>query len=52
MYETINEQLQARFYSNPEVQRLLEIKKDMVLHNQQSSFVAAADVLEFYYNLR
>ena len=52
MYETINEQLQARFYSNPEVQRLLEIKKEMVLHNQQSSFVAAADVLEFYYNQR
>ena len=30
MYETINEQLKARFYSNPEVQHLLEIKKDMV----------------------
>jgi len=49
MYETINEQLQTRFYSNPEVQRLLEIKKQMVLNNQQSSFVAAADVLDYYY---
>ena len=50
MYETINEQLQARFYSNAEVQRLLELKKQMVLGNQQSSFVAAHDVLDFYYN--
>ncbi len=49
MYETINEQLQTRFYSNPEVQRLLEVKKQMVLNNQQSSFVAAADVLDYYY---
>ena len=49
MYETINEQLQTRFYNNPEVQRLLEVKKQMVLNNQQSSFVAAADVLDYYY---
>ena len=49
MYETINEQLQARFYSNSEVQRLLEVKKQMVLDNRQSSFVAAHDVLDFYY---
>ena len=49
MYETINEQLKARFYSDPEVQRLLNIKQDMVLNNQQSSFVAAADVLRHYY---
>ena len=49
MYETINEQLQARFYSNAEVQRLLEVKKQMVLDNRQSSFVAAHDVLDFYY---
>lgn len=49
MYETINEQLQARFYSNSEVQHLLEVKKQMVLDNRQSSFVAAHDVLDFYY---
>ncbi len=50
MYETINEQLKARFYSDSEVKRLLEIKEQMVLDNRQSSFVAAGDVLEFYYN--
>lgn len=50
MYETINEQLKARFYSDPQVQRLLDIKQDMVLHNQQSSFVAAADVLNYYFS--
>ncbi len=50
MYETINEQLKARFYSDPEVERLLGVKEQMVLNNQQSSFVAAGDVLEFYYN--
>ncbi|MBR1883016.1 MAG: methylmalonyl Co-A mutase-associated GTPase MeaB [Muribaculaceae bacterium] len=50
MYETINEQLKARFYSNAEVQRLLEVKQQMVLHSQQSSFVAATDVLNYYYD--
>ena len=49
MYETINEQLKARFYSNSDVQRLLQIKQEMVLNNQQSSFVAASDVLDYYY---
>ena len=50
MFETINEQLKARFYSDPEVERMLEMKEQMVLANAQSSFVAATDVLEFYYN--
>ena len=50
MQETINEQLQARFYSNPAVQRMLDIKRQMVLDNRLSSFVAAHDVLDFYYD--
>ena len=50
MYETINEQLKARFYSDPDVQHLLSIKQRMVLNNRQSSFVAAADVLKHYYS--
>ena len=49
MYETINEQLKARFYSNSGVQHMLDIKQQLVLDNQQSSFVAAHDVLNFYY---
>ena len=50
MRETINEQLLARFYNDPDVQRLLEAKEQIVLHNQQSSFIAAADVLKYYYD--
>ena len=50
MYETINEQLKARFYNDPEVEHLLNLKQDMVLANKQSSFVAATDVLNFYYD--
>ncbi|MBQ6648449.1 MAG: methylmalonyl Co-A mutase-associated GTPase MeaB [Muribaculaceae bacterium] len=50
MFETINEQLKARFYNDPEVERLLQLKQEMVLASQQSSFVAATDVLNFYYD--
>ena len=50
MYETINEHLKSNFYNNPQIDRLLEIKQQMVLDSKQSSFVAAADVLNFYYN--
>ena len=50
MYETINEQLKSRFYNDPEVERLLQVKQEMVLDSKQSSFVAASDVLKFYYN--
>lgn len=49
MYETINEHLRTNFYNNPEIEKLLEIKQEMVLGNKQSSFVAAADVLNYYY---
>ncbi|MBQ4005496.1 MAG: methylmalonyl Co-A mutase-associated GTPase MeaB [Muribaculaceae bacterium] len=50
MRETIDEQLRARFYNDPGVQQLLAVKEQMVLDNQQSSFVAAADVLQYYYS--
>lgn len=49
MYETINEQLKTRFYSDPEIARLLQLKQQMILDNQQSSFAAASDVLQYYY---
>ena len=49
MSETINEQLQARFYSDPDVQDLLDEKRSMVMHNRISSFVAAGQVLDYYY---
>ena len=50
MRETINEQLLARFYFDPEIERLLNIKEETVLAGKQTSFVAASDVLNFYYN--
>lgn len=51
MIETINEQLRNNFYNTPEVAALLEQKEMRVLNNEQSSFTAAKDVLDFYYNL-
>jgi len=50
MRETINEQLLARFYFDPEIERLLEIKEQTVLDGKQTSFVAASDVLKFFYD--
>ena len=49
MYETINEQLRNHFYNNEDVDALLIDKERRVLGNQQSSFTAARDVLDFYF---
>ena len=49
MYETINEQLRNHFYNNEDVDALLADKERRVLGNQQSSFTAARDVLDFYF---
>ena len=50
MFETIDEQLKAHFYNNPEVDAMLREKEARVLNNQQSSFTAARDVLDFYFS--
>lgn len=50
MYETINEQLRDHFYQNPQIQDLLAQKEKLVLDNQLSSFIAARDVTDFYFN--
>ena len=50
MRETINEQLLARFYNDADIERLLELKRRAVLAGEQTSFVAAGDVLRFYYD--
>lgn len=49
MTETIDEQLRHSFYSMSDVQALLEQKEVRVLNNEQSSFTAARDVLDFYF---
>ncbi|MDE6399772.1 MAG: methylmalonyl Co-A mutase-associated GTPase MeaB [Muribaculaceae bacterium] len=50
MMETIDEQLRNHFYSIPEVRALLEQKEMRVLNNEQSSFTAAKEVLDFYFS--
>ena len=50
MIETIDEQLRSKFYNTPEVAALLEQKELRVLNNEQSSFTAAKDVLDFYFS--
>ena len=49
MYETINEQLRANFYNNPEIERMLAEAQDRVLTNRQTSFAAARQVLDHYF---
>lgn len=49
MYETIDEQLCAHFYNNPEIERMLAEREVRVLNNQQSSFTAARDILDHYF---
>ena len=49
MFETINEHLKRNFYDNPEIEAMLKEKEQLVLSSQQSSFVAASDVLKYYF---
>lgn len=49
MYESINEHLKSDFYSNPAIQKLLKINEKKVLSNEISSFVAAKNLLDFYF---
>lgn len=50
MYESINEQLKANFYQNPEIESLLKEKEKQVLNSELSSFIAARQMLEIYFN--
>lgn len=49
MYETINEQLKANFYQNPEIQNSLISSEAKVLSNELSSFIAAKNLLDRYF---
>ena len=49
MYETIDETLRSRFYNNPDVAALLVDNERRVLDNRLSSFIAARNVLDFYF---
>ncbi len=50
MYETINDQLKANFYHNSEIKKLLELSEQKVLSNELSSFIAAKNLLDKYFN--
>lgn len=49
MYESINEQLKDHFYRNPEIEAMLRMKENRVLHAEQTSFMAAKEVLDLYF---
>ena len=50
MYETINEQLRLSFYNNPAIRQSLKGAELQVLAGQQTSFVAAQQLLDDYFN--
>ena len=50
MYESINEHLRNHFYHNPLIQQRLEEAERIVLAGQQTSFTAAQDLLDLYYD--
>lgn len=49
MYETIDEQLRAHFYNDPDIALTLQKFDAEVTANRRSSFTAARDVLERYF---
>lgn len=49
MYESINEHLKSHFYDNPHIQTLLKEKENRVLNDEISSFIAAKELLDFYF---
>jgi LAO/AO transport system kinase len=50
MYETINEQLRQNFYNNPQIREQLKLAEQTVLLGQKTSFVAAGDLLDHYFD--
>lgn len=50
MTETIEEQLRSCFYHTAGLKELLEQKELRILNNEQSSFTAAKDILDFYFD--
>lgn len=50
MYESINEQLRDNFYNNEKVKSLLHEKERLVLSDGLTSFIAAKELLDTYFN--
>jgi LAO/AO transport system kinase len=49
MYESINEQLRNHFYQSPDIEKALKIKEKQVLNSELSSFAAAQQMLDLYF---
>lgn len=49
MYESINEQLRTNFYQNSKIETLLREKEQQVLEGRLTSFVAAKNLLDTYF---
>ncbi len=49
MYESINEQLKASFYNNERIKEMLPVKEGQVLNADLTSFIAAKDLLDAYF---
>lgn len=50
MFESINEQLKNSFFNHPEIKEEIERQEKLVLNDEKSSFVAAKNLLEQYFN--
>ena len=49
MYESINEHLRLNFYNNPLIQQQLKEAEQTVLAGRKTSFTAAQDLLDLYF---
>ena len=49
MNETIQESLQSRFYGNKDIQNKLEQLRKEVIEDKTSSFVAAQQIINYYF---
>jgi LAO/AO transport system kinase len=49
MYESINEHLRLNFYTNPTIKAQLASAEQTVLAGEKTSFVAAQDLLDMYF---
>ena len=52
MYETINDHLKSDFYQDEELKELTSSFEDKVLGQEMSSFVAAFELLNKYYQTK
>src|SRR5690554_5517082 len=52
MYESIHEQLERNFYSSPKIQKHLAATEQKVIQQQKSSFVAAQELLDIYFQYK